>query len=51
MVTFDGALVIDEVVEGLAFKGGYIGFTGSTGLYTNWHRFDDLQILEECLIE
>lgn len=50
-VTFDGRVVIDDVVEGLAFKGGYIGFTGSTGLYTNWHRFDDLQILEECLIE
>ena len=50
-VRLDGETIINDPVPGFRFKGGFIGFTGTTGLYTNWHRFDDLQILEECLVE
>jgi hypothetical protein len=50
-VWLDGAQIIDEVVTGFTFKGGYLGFSGSTGLYTNFHRFDNLTILEECVID
>ena len=47
-VTYDGREIINQVVPGLAFQGGYIGFSGSTGYYTNFHRFDDLAIREGC---
>ena len=50
VVTLDGSEVINGEVEGLTFRGGYIGFSGVTGLYTNWHRFDNLQILDECIV-
>jgi len=49
-VTLDGNSIIDETVPDFLFRGGYIGFTGTTGYYTNYHRFDDLQILQECLV-
>lgn len=47
-VLMDEAIVIDGVVPGLSFKGGFIGFTGTTGYYTNYHRFDDLEVQEAC---
>lgn len=47
-VRWDGATVIDQDVPGLSFKGGYIGFTGSTGYFYNYHRIDDLQIRQVC---
>lgn len=50
-VRLDGETIISDPVPGFRFKGGFIGFTGTTGLYTNWHRFDDLQILEECSVD
>ena len=43
-----GRTVIDQRVEGLDFKGGYIGFSGTTGYYTNFHRFDDLRTRPAC---
>jgi hypothetical protein len=49
-VTLDGNSIIDDTVPQFVFRGGYIGFTGTTGLSTNYHRFDDLQILQECLV-
>ena len=47
-VLMDDAIVIDGTVPGLSFKGGFIGFTGTTGYYTNYHRFDDLEVQEAC---
>jgi hypothetical protein len=50
IVTLDGNVVIDGEVDGLDFKGGFIGFSGTTGFFTNFHRFDRLQVLQECLV-
>jgi hypothetical protein len=49
-VTWDGETKLDEVVPGLLFHGGFIGFSGSTGWATNWHRFDDLAISQKCIV-
>ncbi len=46
----DNVTLIDDTLTGWSFRGGYIGFSGSTGFYTNVHRVDDLQILDECLV-
>ena len=51
VVFMDGELVIDSDVPGLNFKGGYVVFTGSTGYYFNYHRFDELQVIEDCRFE
>ena len=48
VVTIDDVEVINGDVEGLAFKGGYIGFSGTTGYYHNYHRFDDLAVIDSC---
>lgn len=48
IVEWDGEVVIDDEIDGLAFKGGWIVFTGTTGYFTNHHRFDDLAIIEDC---
>tara|TARA_B100000029_G_scaffold385551_1_gene381245 strand:+ start:649 stop:1992 length:1344 start_codon:yes stop_codon:yes gene_type:complete len=50
VVTLDGNVIIDDSIEGLDFRGGYIGFSGSTGWASNYHRFDELQILQECIV-
>jgi hypothetical protein len=46
----DGVTLIDDVLGGWSFRGGYLGFSGSTGYYTNVHRIDDLQVLDECAV-
>ncbi len=46
-ITYDGAIIIEQPVT-FSFKGGYMFFSGSTGWATNYHRFDDLQILHDC---
>ena len=46
-ITYDGSIVIEQPVT-FSFKGGYMFFSGSTGWATNYHRFDDLQILHDC---
>jgi hypothetical protein len=46
-ITYDGAIIIEQPVV-FSFKGGYMFFSGSTGWATNFHRFDDLQILHNC---
>lgn len=47
-VRFDDVVVAEEEVEGLVFKGGWLAFTGVTGYYSNYHRFDNLVITEAC---
>lgn len=47
-VTLDDDVVIDGDIPGLVFHGGYIGFSGTTGWATNYHRFDDLLVLQQC---
>jgi hypothetical protein len=49
-VSLDGSVVIDEDVPEFEFRGGYIGFTGSTGYYSNFHRFDDLLVVQACIV-
>jgi len=48
-VHVDGVEVINDVIPLFEFHGGYIGFSGSTGASTNYHRIDDLQIVEDCV--
>jgi len=33
------------------FRGGFIGMSGTTGWCWNWHSFDELEILQECLVQ
>ncbi len=47
-VTLDDKIAIDGDIPGLVFHGGYIGFSGTTGWATNYHRFDDLHVIQEC---
>jgi hypothetical protein len=47
-VELDSHVVIEGDVPGFSFKGGFIGFSGTTGNLTNYHRFDDLQVEENC---
>jgi hypothetical protein len=49
-VGIDGQLLIDGTIPGLSFDGGYVGISGSTGLATNFHRFDNLRIEDYCLV-
>jgi len=47
-VWLDGVLEVEQDVPALDFRGGYIFFSGSTGYYTNYHRFDNLKIIHNC---
>lgn len=47
-VMYDGTMAIDQDIPGLSFKGGFLGFSGSTGYFYNYHRIDDLQIVQAC---
>ena len=49
-VTMDGATIISDTINGFAFEGGFIGVSGSTGAETNYHRFDNLQIFDRCVV-
>lgn len=49
-VKLDGNQLFSGVIPDFEFRGGYIGFSGSTGWASNWHRFDNLQILQQCLV-
>lgn len=46
----DGVLVINGQIPGFSFDGGYVGVSGSTGWATNYHRFDDLQLYDQCIV-
>jgi hypothetical protein len=48
-VIHDGVLALDIDIPDFEFRGGYIFFSGSTGYYYNYHRFDDLEIFHGCL--
>jgi hypothetical protein len=48
MVFFDGNLVIQGDLPAFQFHGGYLGFSGTTGWATNFHRFDDLWVKQSC---
>jgi hypothetical protein len=50
LVRLDGAAIIDDVIPNFTFDGGYIGVSGSTGAATNFHRFDNLQIYDRCVV-
>ena len=50
LVLLDEVEVMNDFISDFSFRGGYIGFTGSTGYYTNYHRFDNLQILDDCIV-
>ena len=47
-VNLDGINLINGDIPGLSFRGGYIGFSGSIGWATNWHRVDNLTVVQEC---
>jgi hypothetical protein len=49
-VDMDGQRIIDSAIPGFTSDGGYIGLSGSTGAFHNFHRFDDLQIYDRCLV-
>jgi hypothetical protein len=49
-VWIDGQQILDDQISGFVFEGGYIGVTGSTGAETNFHRFDDLQVYDRCIV-
>ncbi|MAA80301.1 MAG: hypothetical protein CL916_13690 [Deltaproteobacteria bacterium] len=44
----DGSQIITGNIPGLTFKGGFIGFTGTTGSCINYHRFDNLYVQPVC---
>ena len=46
-VDYDGSEVINENLQ-VAFKGGQMFFSGSTGWATNNHIFDNLEIHHDC---
>ena len=46
-IAYDGELVIEQDIT-FTFKGGYMFFSGSTGAASNYHRFDEVQILHGC---
>ncbi len=47
-VTMNGNVIIQRNMPGFTFDGGYIGVSGSTGWASNFHRFDDLRIVDRC---
>lgn len=47
-VTLDQSIIIDDDAPGLSFRGGYLGFSGSTGWATNWHSIDNLYVDQGC---
>lgn len=50
-VTLDSVELFNQAIPGFKFRGGFIGFSGSTGWATNYHRFDELKILQQCLVK
>ncbi|MFT5434775.1 MAG: hypothetical protein ACI9OJ_005489, partial [Myxococcota bacterium] len=48
VVFFDGVQKVEQNIADLFFRGGYLWFSGSTGFYSNYHRFDNLRILNNC---
>ena len=50
-VDYDSQRVITGAIEGFEFKGGYIGFSGTTGYCYNYHRFDDLSYQPVCTFD
>lgn len=49
-VSLDGEEKVQGTLNGFRFKGGFIGFSGTTGYYTNHHRFDDLRVMQRCIV-
>ena len=46
-VTIDGVTYIDQDMTGLGLFPAYVGFTGGTGTYTNWHQIGDLEVTRQ----
>lgn len=49
-VYVDGSLIVSEIIPAFQFHGGYIGFTGVTGNETNYHRVDNLLVVQSCTV-
>ena len=47
-VYIDGGIAMQGTIAGWSFDGGYIGVSGSTGAATNYHRFDNLTLKDQC---
>lgn len=49
-VELDGVEVIADAIGAFSFHGGFIGFTATTGWATNFHRFDNLLVVQDCAV-
>lgn len=47
-VNMDGTNKLTGVIPDFNFHGGFIGFSGTTGWATNFHRFDNLYVQQGC---
>ena len=46
--SMDRVPIIQGSIPPLNFKGGYVGFSGTTGACINYHRFDNLYMQPTC---
>ena len=50
-VDLDGTTIISGEIPEYSFKGGLIGFSGTTGACTNYHRIDNLSRQPQCTFD
>ena len=49
-LTLDELVIFEDDVAGIDFRGGYIGFSGTTGALHNFHSFDNLHVIQGCVV-